>query len=196
MSGAGTGYDLSPTTYNPEGKVYQVEYALKATENGGTIVGLKCRDGVLLAGEKNVISKMMVEGSNKYVFGITKEIGAVVTGVIPDGKAIISRARQEAAQYSEFYGLAIKPSVVAERTAQYMYLYTLYGGLRPFGSVVIIAGKQHNDYKLFMLDPSGGLFEYYSCAAGKGSQVCRTEIEKLKIEDLTVREAVYHVSKM
>jgi 20S proteasome subunit alpha 7 len=196
MSGAGTGYDLSPTTYNPEGKVYQVDYAIKATENGGTIVGLKCRDGILLAGEKNVVSKMMVEGSNKYIFGITKEIGAVITGVIPDGKAVISRARQEASQYQEFYGQPIKPGVLAERVAQYMYLHTLYGGLRPFGSAIIVAGKYQTQYKLFMLDPSGAIFEYYSCTAGKGSQVCRTEIDKLRLEDLTIKDAVYHVSKM
>ena len=196
MSGAGTGYDLSPTTYNPEGHVYQIDYAIKATENGGSIIGLKCRDGILLAGEKNVISRMMVEGSNKYIHGITKEIGAVITGVIPDGRAVISRARQEASQYNEFYGQPIKASVLADRVAQYMYLFTLYGGLRPFGSTVIIGGKHLNEYKLFMLDPSGALFEYYSCTAGKGSQVCRTEIDKLKLEELSVRESVYYVCRM
>ena len=196
MSGAGTGYDLSPTTYNPEGKVYQVDYAIKATENGGTIIGLKCRDGILLAGEKNVLSRMMVENSNKYIFGVTKEIGAVITGVLPDGKAVISRARQEASQYQEFYGHPIKPNILADRVAQFMYLFTLYGGLRPFGSSIILAGRYQNEYRLFMADPAGSLFEYYSCTAGKGSQVCRTEIDKLKLEDLTVRDAVYHVNRM
>ena len=196
MSGAGTGYDLSPTTYNPEGKVYQVDYAIKATENGGTIIGLKCRDGILLAGEKNVLSRMMVENSNKYIFGVTKEIGAVITGVLPDGKAVISRARQEASQYQEFYGHPIKPNILADRVAQFMYLFTLYGGLRPFGSSIILAGRYQNEYRLFMADPAGALFEYYSCTAGKGSQVCRTEIDKLKLEDLTVRDAVYLVNRM
>ncbi|OMJ72356.1 hypothetical protein SteCoe_29223 [Stentor coeruleus] len=196
MSGAGTGYDLSPTTYNPEGRVFQVDYAIKATENGGTIIGLKCRDGILLAGEKNVVSRMMMEGSNKYIFGVTKEIGAVITGVIPDGKSVIMRARQEASQYSEFYGQQIKPTVLADRVAQFMYLFTLYGGLRPFGSTIMLAGKYQNDYRLFMVDPSGAMFEYYSCTAGKGSQVCRTEIDKLRLEDITVRDAVYHVCRM
>lgn len=196
MSGAGTGYDLSPTTYNPEGRVFQVDYAIKATENGGTILGLKCRDGILLAGEKNVLSRMMVEGSNKYIQGITQEIGAVITGVIPDGRSVITRARQEASQYEEFYGLPIKTQVLSERVSQYMYMFTLYGGLRPFGTSIIIAGKQSDQYRLFMIDPSGGMFEYYSCTGGKGSQVCRTEIDKLRLEELTVREAVYHACRM
>jgi 20S proteasome subunit alpha 7 len=196
MSGAGTGYDLSPTTYNPEGRVFQVDYAIKATENGGTILGLRCRDGILLAGEKNVISRMIVEGSNKYIQGITKEIGAVMTGVLPDGRSVITRARQEAAQYEEFYGHPIKTHVLADRIAQYMYMFTLYGGLRPFGASIILAGKHAGLYRLFMIDPSGSMFEYYSCTAGKGSQVCRTEIDKLKLEDLSVRDAVYQASRM
>ena len=196
MSGAGTGYDLSPTTYNPEGRVFQVDYAIKATENGGTILGLRCRDGVLLAGEKNVVSRMMVEGSNKHIQGITQEVGAVITGVIPDGRSVITRARQEASQYEEFYGLPIKAQVLAERVAQYMYMFTLYGGLRPFGASIMLAGKQSNQYRLFMVDPSGGLFEYYSCTSGKGSQICRTEIDKLNLEELSVNEAVYQACKM
>lgn len=196
MSGAGTGYDLSSTTYNPEGKVYQVEYAMKAAENGGSIVGLKCRDGVVIGGERNILSKMLVQNSNKCIFGITKHIGAVLTGVIPDGKAVISRGRQEATQYADFYGKDIPSTVLADRIAQYMYLFTLYGGLRPFGSSIILAGLDNNQPKLYLIESSGAFFEYYACSAGKGTQVCKTEIDKISLEDLTCREAVYHITKM
>ncbi|CAG9328142.1 unnamed protein product [Blepharisma stoltei] len=196
MSGAGTGYDLSSTTYNPEGKVYQVEYAMKAAENGGSIIGLKCKDGIVIGGERNVLSKMLVQNSNKCIFGITKNIGAVVTGVIPDGKAVISRARQEATQYAEFYGKDIGATVLAERVAQYMYLFTLYGGLRPFGCSIIMSGIDDGIPKLFLIEPSGAFFEYYACASGKGNQVCKTEIDKLNLADLTCRDAVYHIHKM
>ena len=63
MSGIGTGYDLSTTTFSPDGRVFQVEYCSKAVENSGTCLGLRCKDGVVMAVEKIVTSKMLVKGS-------------------------------------------------------------------------------------------------------------------------------------
>ena len=40
MSSTGAGYDLSTTTYSPDGKLFQVEYASKAVENASTAIGL------------------------------------------------------------------------------------------------------------------------------------------------------------
>jgi 20S proteasome subunit alpha 7 len=47
-----------------------------------------------------------------------------------------------------------------------------------------------------MIDPAGQFFEYYACTAGKGRQVCKTELDKLDLSNLTVRDSVYHVAKM
>ena len=65
MSSTGSGYDQSVFTYSPEGRIFQVEYAQKAVEAGGTAVGVRCRDGVILGVEKLVASKMLVEGSGE-----------------------------------------------------------------------------------------------------------------------------------
>jgi hypothetical protein len=67
MSGIGTGYDLSTTTYSPDGKVFQVDYAGKAVDNGGLALGIKCSDGVVLGVEKLVPYKMLVPGSNRRI---------------------------------------------------------------------------------------------------------------------------------
>ena len=56
MSGIGTGYDLSTTTYSPDGKVFQVDYACKAVDNGGLALGVRCKDGVVLGVEKLLVS--------------------------------------------------------------------------------------------------------------------------------------------
>mmetsp|Transcript_9884 Transcript_9884/g.14754 ORF Transcript_9884/g.14754 Transcript_9884/m.14754 type:complete len:251 (-) Transcript_9884:1511-2263(-) len=195
MSGAGTGYDLSTTTYNPEGKIFQVEYAVKATENGYTIVGLKCKDGILVAGEKSITSRMLVQGSNKISYGLTKHAGAIITGVVPDGRAVMSRARQEAVQYQQIYSKEMGPKVLSDRIAQFMQLFTSYP-IRPFGSVVIVAGLDGNEPKLFMVDPSGNYYQYYACSAGKGHQICKTEMDKLDLSNMTCRETVFHLAKM
>lgn len=196
MSGAGTGYDLYPTTYNPEGRLFQVDYAVKATENGSTVVGIRCRDGVVLGAIKNVLSMMIVEGSNSHLFGIGKHSGAVCTGVMPDAKALIARARQEAAQYLEWYGKEITAKVLSDRVAQYVHAHTLYWAVRPFGSSVILTGFDNGQPRLYMIEPSGNYFEYLSCAAGKGSQQCKTEIDKLDLPNLTVDSALYQITKM
>jgi len=53
MSATGSGYDYSPTTFSPDGRVFQVEYAVKAVEQSGTVLGVRCVDGVVLGVEKN-----------------------------------------------------------------------------------------------------------------------------------------------
>ena len=64
MAGSGAGYDLSTTTYSPDGRVYQIEYAEKAVETSGTAIALCCRDGVILATEKSLVSKMRLRGKS------------------------------------------------------------------------------------------------------------------------------------
>ena len=68
MSSIGTGYDQSTTTFSPDGRVFQVEYATKAVDNSGTAIGIRCVDGVVMGVEKQKLSKLMVEGSNRRIF--------------------------------------------------------------------------------------------------------------------------------
>lgn len=55
----------------------QVEYAVKAVENGGTAVGIRCKDGVVLAFEKLVTSKLLKKDANKKISTIDRNIGVV-----------------------------------------------------------------------------------------------------------------------
>jgi 20S proteasome subunit alpha 7 len=55
-----------------------VEYATKAIENGETAIGIRCRDGVVLAVEKLVGSKLLVSGSNKRIATIDRHARIVV----------------------------------------------------------------------------------------------------------------------
>ncbi|KAK7880645.1 hypothetical protein WMY93_032723 [Mugilogobius chulae] len=75
MSSIGTGYDLSASTFSPDGRVFQVEYAMKAVENSSTAVGIRCKDGVVFGVEKLVLSKLYEQGSNKRIFNIDRHVG-------------------------------------------------------------------------------------------------------------------------
>jgi len=196
MSAIGTGYDLSATTFSPDGRVFQVEYASKAVENSGTAIGVRVKDGVVFGVEKLIISKMLVEGSNKRVHGSDLHCGMAVAGLLADARQIVNRSRAEAKSYKSFYHSPIPIRVVAERVAGFVQQYTLYGSLRPFGSTAIIGGMDQRGPQLYMIDPSGVCWGYFGCAAGKGREVAKTEIEKLKLAEMTCREAVVEVARI
>ena len=73
MASTGAGYDLSPTTFSPDGRIFQVEYATKAVENSGTVVGIRCADGVVLGVEKVMLSKMLLPSSNRRVAAVAPQ---------------------------------------------------------------------------------------------------------------------------
>jgi len=194
---SGSMYDLSCMTFSPDGRIFQVEYAGKAVENGETIVGVVCKDGIVLGTEKLMVSKMLVEGTHRRIFNISDNVGMVVGGKIPDGKNIMTRARDEAYQYKQSYAIEIPGTVLIERVAQYVHSYTLYGENRPFGSSVIVGTYDELDgYSLYMVEPSGYFLGYYGCSNGKGKQICKSHLDKTDFRSLTCKEALFHVAKM
>lgn len=205
MASSGSGYDLSSSTFSPDGRIFQVEYASKAVENAGTALGLKCKDGVVLAVEKPLLNKMLLPNSNRRIHTVDTYSGLAMTGFVSDGRQIISRAREEASSYEETYGTKIPPTVLADRLAAYVHYFTLHGSLRPFGATSLIASydpetKQHS---LHMVEPSGLTHEYFGCAAGKGRQPAKTEMEKLALnnkpdleEIIDVKEGVKQLARM
>ena len=82
-----------------------------------TIAGVVCKDGIIMGTEKIVINKMMVSGTDKRIYSVTKNIGCVVNGLTPDGRALMYRSREEATQYEEMFGINIPGKTLAERIA-------------------------------------------------------------------------------
>mmetsp|Transcript_66986 Transcript_66986/g.143246 ORF Transcript_66986/g.143246 Transcript_66986/m.143246 type:complete len:255 (-) Transcript_66986:62-826(-) len=201
MAGTGAGYDLSVTTFSPDGRVFQVEYAGKAVENSGTALAICCKDGVIFAVEKFLLSKMLVPGTIKRTFPVTRHCGMAVAGLVADARQLVDRARSEAKQYKSAYAENMPPEVLAERLGLFVHAYTLYGSIRPFGCSVLL-GCVDPDTKvssLFCIEPSGLVHKYSGTAEGKGRQAAKTEIEKLMAngtENLTCEQALVQVSKI
>jgi len=181
MASSGSGYDLSSSTYSPDGRIFQVEYATKAVENAGTALGLKCSDGVILCVEKPLPNKMLLPTSSKRIHTVDSHSGVAITGVVSDGRQIVNRAREEALNFQETFGTKIPPTVLADRVGSYVHYFTLHGSLRPFGSSALLASydPETSEHGLFMIEPSGTSHSYFGCAAGKGRQPARTELEKV-----------------
>eukprot|EP01029_Cantina_marsupialis_P024869 TRINITY_DN648_c0_g1_i3.p1 TRINITY_DN648_c0_g1~~TRINITY_DN648_c0_g1_i3.p1 ORF type:complete len:186 (-),score=20.37 TRINITY_DN648_c0_g1_i3:654-1211(-) len=163
---AAAGYDLSVATYSPEGRLHQIEYAQKAVQSGGTIVGVKCKNGVVLAVEKLLNSKMLVPGSNKHVFSVDEQCGMIVAGVLPDAKRIVRHTMEECKMHRKNFGGAITPDLLSDRIGSLMHTFTQHWSARPFGSGIIMAGydQTSNDAFLYCVDPSGVALVYFCMA--------------------------------
>lgn len=196
MSSIGTGYDLSAAQFSPDGRVFQVEYAQKAVENSGTVVAIRGKDGIVFGVEKLVLSKLYEKGSNKRIFHIDHHIGMAVAGLLADARQISEIARQEAASYRSTYGGPIPCHALADRVAMYMHAYTLYSFVRPFGCSVVLSSYDDDGPHMYSIEPSGVCHGYFGCTVGKGKQAAKTEIEKIKMKEMSLRELVNEVSRI
>jgi len=196
MTSIGTGYDLSASTYSPDGRIFQVEYANKAVENSGTAIGLRVKDGVVLAVEKLVHSKLLVPGANRRIQTIDKHIGLATAGLLADGRNISNRARDEAANFRQLWNAPVTLKDLADRLGLYAQAYTLYSSVRPFGISTILGSVDKNGPALYIVEPSGVTYGYHGAAVGKGKQLAKTELEKLKLSELSTREAVIEAARI
>ena len=119
---------------------------------------MKCKDGVILASEKMLHSRLLKEDSNRVIHHIDNHIGVVITGNLPDGKNVLHRAKKEAESYRDNYGIPITGKVLVERVSMYIHAHTLYGSYRPLGVGMIICACDDNEYSLYMVDSSGAYF--------------------------------------
>ncbi|KTF88891.1 hypothetical protein cypCar_00022658, partial [Cyprinus carpio] len=203
-------YDLSASTFSPDGRVFQVEYAMKAVENSSTAIGIRCKDGVVFGVEKLILSKLYEQGSNKRIFNIDRHVGMAVAGLLADARSLSEVSREEASNFRSNYGHDIPLKHLADRVAMYVHAYTLYSAVRPFGCSFILGSYDEDDGpQLYMVDPSGISYGYWGCAIGKAKQAAKTEIEKLQVKvvklvnvnlvfqmkEMTCRELVKEVAK-
>lgn len=161
-----------------------------------TVIGLRGKDGVVFAVEKLVTSKLYEPGANKRIFNIDEHVGMAVSGLISDARQIVEIARSEAASYRSQYGIGIPAKYLNERVAMYMHAYTLYSAVRPYGCSAIVGAYEAEGPAMYMIDPSGVSYGYHGCAVGKAKQSAKTEIEKLKLADMSCRDLVKEAARI
>jgi len=184
------GYDRAITVFSPDGRLFQVEYAREAVKRGTTSIGVKCPDGIILAVDKRTTSTLVESSSIEKLFKIDEHIGAATSGLVADARALVERARVEAQINKITYSEPIKVDSLAKKLCDMLQLYTQNGGVRPFGSALIIGGVYNNVCKLFETDPSGALIEYKATAIGSGRSVAMDIFEEQYKDDLSIDEAI------
>ena len=187
------------STFSPNGRVFQVEYAYKAVEKSSTCIGIRCVDGVVLGCEKVVLNKMLTPGSNRRIAAVDYHAAIAQSGLAADARQLVNKARSEANEYEHFYGSRITGKVLAERLGGHIHTHTLYWYLRPFGCAVLLAVFDEDESggaSLYALEPSGSVSKYFACAIGKMKQGASSELEKLNFATITCREAVDEIARL
>jgi len=184
------GYDRAITVFSPDGRLYQVEYAREAVKRGTTAVGIKAQDGIVLIVDKRISSKLLEAASIEKIFRIDDHIGVASSGLVGDARALVDRARIECQINRVSYDEKIEVEALAKKLCDHMQTLTQYGGIRPYGTALLIAGVSDGECRLFETDPSGTLLEYKATGIGIGRPAVMKIFEEEYTPNLSIKDAI------
>lgn len=182
------GYDRAITIFSPDGRLYQVEYAIETVRRGAIAVGVKAKDGIVIAVEEKPRKLQISENAHK-IFQIDDHIGFAAAGYIPDARSQADNARFFAQSNRIVYDEPVDVESVAKHLADQCQQFTQFGGARPFGVALIIAGVDSSGNSLYLTDPSGTYIAYDAVAIGAGSEQANDFLEKNYKPDMSLENA-------
>nr|MDO8044609.1 archaeal proteasome endopeptidase complex subunit alpha [Candidatus Baldrarchaeota archaeon] len=185
-----TGYDQAITIFSPDGRLFQVEYAVEAVRRGTSAIGVKVKEGVVLAVEKRLTSSLMEINSVTKVYVIDEHVGAAIAGLHADARRLIDYARVQAQINRLYYEEPITIEDLTRAICDLKQNYTQFSGVRPFGVALLIAGVDATGPRLFSTHPSGAYWEWQATAIGRGAQRVNDMLEKEYKKELSLDEAI------
>ncbi|MEO9276361.1 MAG: archaeal proteasome endopeptidase complex subunit alpha [Nitrososphaera sp.] len=188
MLPAAAGYDRAITVFSPDGRLYQVEYAIETVRRGTLAIGIKSKDGIVLAVEEKP-RKLQNSEITQKIFQVDDHIGVAAAGYIPDARSQVDNARFFSQSNRMIYDEPIEVESVAKHLADQCQQFTQYAGVRPFGVALIIAGIDKSGSTIFLTDPSGTYISYDAVAIGAGHEQVTEYLEKFYKKDLSFEEA-------
>jgi len=190
------GYDRAATMFSPDGHLLQVEYAEKVIKLGSNSVGIICGDGVIIVSDKRIRDNLIAPESTVKVFEVDEHVMATAAGIASDARVLIDKARLLAQQHRVSYGTPIDPVSVIQMIADNKQMYTQYGGSRPYGVAIMIAGVSNGKSHLYTSDITGNFFAYKANSIGENDEKVKEELRKGIKEDMTMEEGVRFVIKI
>ncbi|MHA1145887.1 MAG: archaeal proteasome endopeptidase complex subunit alpha [Candidatus Helarchaeota archaeon] len=186
----GLGYDRAITIFSPDGRLFQVEYAIEAVRKGTTAIGICASDGVALVVEKRVLP-LQDSTTIEKIFKLDDHVGAAISGLTADARVLIDHARIQAQINRLTYDEPIDTQALTKKIADLLQMYCQHAGVRPFGVSLLIAGVDSDGLpRLFMTDPSGAYWGYLSQAIGQNAETVREKLEKEYKKGLSLDEAI------
>eukprot|EP00922_Rhytidocystis_sp_ex-Travisia-forbesii_P026486 GHVS01038771.1.p1 GENE.GHVS01038771.1~~GHVS01038771.1.p1 ORF type:complete len:312 (+),score=83.69 GHVS01038771.1:115-936(+) len=191
-------YDSRTTTFSPEGRLYQVEYALEAINNASSTIGILARDGVIIAADKMITSKLLDQGkSREKLYKIDEHVICAVAGLTADANILINYARLCAQRHLYAYGEVQPLEQLIIQICDTKQSYTQFGGLRPFGVSFLFGGwDRYFGYQLYHTDPSGNYSGWKATAIGVNNQSAQAMLKQDWRDDMSVDEALDLAAKV
>ncbi len=175
--------------FNPDGRLFQVEYAKEAVRRGGVAIGMVTKTGVTFVAHKNIDEPLAVLSSMQKVFRIDSHIGAVYSGYVADGLHIIDTTRSSAQSHRMIYNEVKSVEAIAKELSSYMLQATFYGGVRPYG-VSLLLGGIDTEKRLFEVGPDAALLGYKADAIGSGKKVATEMLLKEYKDGMSTDESL------
>ncbi len=185
---ASRGYDMTPTMYSPDGRIYQVEYAMETVKRGTLALGIKTKEGVIMAVEEKPRA-LQTSNITQKIFQVDFHIGVAAAGYIPDARVQVDNARFFSQGNKMTYDEAVEVETVAKHLADQSHQFTQYSGVRPNGVALIIAGVDTKGESIYLTDPSGTFIQYAAIAIGSGSEEVNSFLEKNYNFDMGLEDA-------
>ena len=188
MLPAQQGYDRAITVFSPDGRLYQVEYAIETVKRGTIAIGVKCKDGIVIAVEEKP-KKLQISEIPQKIFQVDDHVGVAAAGYIPDARSQVDNARFFSQSNRMIYDEQVEVEVIAKHLADQCQQYTQYAGVRPFGVALILGGVVNKTPQLYLTDPSGTYISYDAIAIGANSEQVTDFLEKTYKNDLSLEDA-------
>ncbi|MFD1684827.1 archaeal proteasome endopeptidase complex subunit alpha [Halobellus litoreus] len=185
-------YDRGTSLFSPDGRIYQVEYAREAVKRGAPSLGIRTADGVVLAAQRRTSSSLMEGDSIEKLHKLDDFLGAASAGHVADARRLIDGARTAAQRNRLRYGEPLGVETLTKTLSDEIQETTQYGGTRPFGAALLIAGMDDSgsEPRLYQTDPSGAPQEWRAVAIGSGRDDIQEFLESNWSEALSVDDGV------
>ncbi|KAF6012659.1 Proteasome subunit alpha type-3 [Brettanomyces bruxellensis] len=158
----------------------QVEYALEAINHAGTAIGVLAEDGIVLAAERKVTSKLLEQDTSaEKMYVLNDNILCAVAGMTADAGILINYMREEAQRYLSVYNQDIPIETLVRRVCNVKQGYTQHGGLRPFGVSFIFAGYDDRyGFQIYTSNPSGNYSGWKATSIGANNTSAETLLKQ------------------
>jgi len=184
------GYDRAATMFSPDGHLLQVEYAEKTVRFGSASIGMVCKDGVVIVADKRIRDKLISPESAHKVFEIDTHLMSTFAGMLADARVLIDQAQVLAQQNRVTYGSPIEPVSVVRMLADRKQAFTQYGGARPYGVSLMLAGVNKGKCHLYTSDVMGGYFAYKANSIGEYDEKIKEILRKDFKEGMSIDEGI------
>jgi len=183
------GYDRS-TLFSPDGRLLQVEYAQKTIRLGSASIGLACKDGVVIIADRRSKDVLITAESAMKIYEVDEHIIASASGILSDARILIERAQLISQQHRVTYDSAIDVESVIKEIADLKQQFTQYGGTRPFGVAILIAGITGKKPKIYSSDVTGSYFSYKATAIGEQDEKIKEILRKKYDENIDIESGI------